>query len=218
MRPRPRPLVPRASVARAHQYLPPSQFAPLPVPRAAVRARPLQYLEAAVVRRSRARVLAPRASVRARPLQHLEVAALRRGPARVFFPRALFSRNHCSTLSWPPFAADAHRPTVSSARPRRCKLLSVLRHPCFAASSGLSSFTPPNSPSASRTASVKEAKRSSCSFERIGSTAKASGGSQSDSSESVRRVSGAIRSDSRVWPPRSSSGAMPVFARARIVV
>ena len=81
------------------------------VPRAAVRARPLQHLEVAVVRlrpndsaprRSRAPTsahrggrpsprtctLVPRAVVRARPLQRLEVAAPRRERARVLVPRA----------------------------------------------------------------------------------------------------------------------------------
>ena len=112
------------------------------------------------------------------------------------------------------FAAEVHRLTVSSARPRRCKLLSVLRHPRSAASSGLSSFIRPDSPNASRIASVKDAKRSSSSFEVIGSK----GMSESGCSESVRRASGAIRSDSHVSSPRSSFGAMAVFARARIVV
>ena len=83
-RPRPtRPLVPRAAVrARPLQYLEvPPTFAPststrLLVPRAAVRARPLQYLETAVIGRGRiARPLVPRAAVRT--LASLEVAVVR---------------------------------------------------------------------------------------------------------------------------------------------
>ena len=65
------------------------------VPRAAVRARPLQHLETAAPRRSLARLLVPRAAVRARPLHHLELAFLRRVCARPFVPReVLRSQRH----------------------------------------------------------------------------------------------------------------------------
>jgi hypothetical protein len=54
----------------------------------AVRARPLQHIEVAALRRTRARGCVPLAAVRARSLQHLEVPALRSALARICVPRA----------------------------------------------------------------------------------------------------------------------------------
>ena len=95
-----RVLVPRAAVrARPLQHLETAAkrrvCARQLVPRAAVRARPLQHLETAAPRRSLARLLVPRAAVRARPLHHLELAFLRRVCARPFVPReVLRSQRH----------------------------------------------------------------------------------------------------------------------------
>ena len=61
---------------------------PFLVPRAAVRARPLQYLEMPALRRLTTRVCVPRRAVRARPLQHLEVPAVCRPRARQNVPWA----------------------------------------------------------------------------------------------------------------------------------
>ena len=65
--------------ARAHcstsRWPPARQRASPLVPRSAVRSRPLQHLQVAVLRGIDASHLVPRSAVRSRPLQHLQVAA-----------------------------------------------------------------------------------------------------------------------------------------------
>ena len=73
---------------RPLQYFPFRKLARANVPRAAVRAHPLQHLEVPALRRHRARANVPREAVRVSPLQHLEVPALRRTHARPLAPRA----------------------------------------------------------------------------------------------------------------------------------
>ena len=73
---------------RPLQGVPSRKLARANVTRAAVRTRPMQYLEVSSARRHRARLLVPRAAVRAHPLQHLEVPAPRRLIARPPVPRA----------------------------------------------------------------------------------------------------------------------------------
>jgi len=113
---------PRAPRARAR----------LPVPRAAVLARPLQRLEVAALRRVRARQLVPRAAVLARPLQDLEVAALRRAQARPRVPRAVRSRA-------PTSAPRGGRPT-----PRSCTCTSLSHGQPFSRAHFSTSRWPPS--------------------------------------------------------------------------
>ena len=70
----------------------------------------------------------------------------------------LFSSNHFSTLSCPPYAAAIHKSLSKVTRPRRCKLFSVPKHPRSAACLGLSSLNEPFSPIASRITLAKSRK------------------------------------------------------------
>ena len=90
-----RPIVPRAAVrAQPLQHLKVAALCrasakKLLVPHAAaVGAQPLHHLEMSALRRLRARIFVPQAVVSTRPLYHLEVPALRRPGARVCVPRA----------------------------------------------------------------------------------------------------------------------------------
>ena len=85
-----------------------------PIPRAAVRAQPLQRLEVATLRSTPARILVPRAAVLVNPLQHLEVPALRRVRARRQSHGHPFVRAHSAPGGTRPLP---HPCAASLARP-----------------------------------------------------------------------------------------------------
>jgi hypothetical protein len=93
-------------------------FARPPVPLAPFCARPLQRLEVPAPRCLLARPLIPRAAVRARPLQYLEVPFKRRDRARFRVPRAFVCTRPLKHLEVPAVRRTRARPLVPRAAVR----------------------------------------------------------------------------------------------------
>jgi len=109
---------------RPLQYVPSRNTARFPVPRAAVRAQPLQYFQVPALRGSVARVCTPRAAVRERPLQHLEVPAARCPLARTLVPRTAVRAQPLQPLEIPAL----RRPRARLLVPWAAVLTQPLQH------------------------------------------------------------------------------------------